>query len=94
MTESPDLDYYLVFTGPTSTAMSSAGGTRPWLITAVYLFDAVALLAEQRARNVKVGVFSSVRNPQWAAAEIYPTATCPALTTTTEQRQQLRLFGG
>ncbi|WP_063826673.1 hypothetical protein [Parafrankia discariae] len=38
VTESPALDYYLVFTGPASTAGSSRGGTRPWSIAAVYLF--------------------------------------------------------
>jgi hypothetical protein len=94
LTESPDLDYYLVFTGPTAAAASSIGGTRPWIITAAYLFDAVSLLAEQRARSVKIGVFSSVTNAQWAAAELYPRATTPALTLSPEQRQQLQLFAG
>lgn len=42
---------------------------------------------------MKIGAFSSVTNAQWAAAEIYPAATCPALTLTSEQRQQLELFG-
>jgi hypothetical protein len=92
MTESPDLDYYLVLTGPTTAALSSRGMTRPAVITAVYLFAALQLLAEQRARGVKVGVFSSVVNAQWQAAEIYPTATCPALSLTDAQRRQLQLF--
>jgi hypothetical protein len=92
MTESPDLDYYLVLTGPTTAALSSRGMTRPAVITAVYLFAAMQLLAEQRARGVKVGVFFSVVNAQWQAAEIYPTATCPALPLTDAQRRQLQLF--
>lgn len=41
---------------------------------------------------MKVGVFSSVRNAVGAAAEIYSTASCPALTLTTKQLQQLQLF--
>jgi hypothetical protein len=41
MTESPDLDYYLVLTGPTTAALSSRGMTRPAVITAVYLFAAM-----------------------------------------------------
>jgi hypothetical protein len=94
MTESPDLDYYLVLAGPTTAALSSRGMTRPAVITAVYLFDAAALLAEQRGRGVKVGVFSSVVNTQWQAAEIYPTATCAALPLTDEQRHQLGSFAG
>ncbi len=48
MTESPDLHYYLVLAGPTSAALSSRGMTRPAVIAAVYLFDAMQLLAEQR----------------------------------------------
>jgi hypothetical protein len=45
-------------------------------------------------RGVKVGVFSSVVNAQWQAAEIYPAATCRALSLTDEQRRQLELFAG
>jgi hypothetical protein len=94
MTESPDLDYYLVLAGPATPALSSRGMTRPAVIAAVYLFDAAQLLAQEGARGVKVGIFSSVMNAQWQAAEIYPTATCPALMITDEQRRQLELFAG
>jgi hypothetical protein len=75
LTESPILDYYLVMTGPSSAAVSSKGTVRPWCIEAVYLFDAHQLHAEQHARGVKLGIASSVRQQQWAAAEIYSTTT-------------------
>jgi len=86
------LDYYLVMTGPASAAMSSRGGTRPWCIQSVYLFDAKRLLDELRACGVKIGIASSVRAVQWAAAEIYPRASNPLLPVRPEQAQLLRLF--
>jgi hypothetical protein len=67
---------FLVLAGPTTAALSSRGMTRPAVIAAVYLFDA-ARLAEQRARGVKGGVFSSVLNAQWQAADTYPTWVLP-----------------
>jgi hypothetical protein len=91
-TESMALDYYLVLTGPASAAASSRGTTRPWCIEAVFLFDARQLRSEQIARGVKRGVASSVIKQQWAAAEIYPSATNPQLVTTSEQAEQLKLF--
>jgi hypothetical protein len=92
MTVDPVLDYYLVLTGPKVTARDDRT-LRPWVITAVYLFDAHQLLAEQRDRGVKVGVASGVRKAQWEAAELYPTATTTLYTLTREQRAQLVLFG-
>ncbi|MFI7148969.1 hypothetical protein ACIBO2_28985 [Nonomuraea sp. NPDC050022] len=85
-------DYYLVLTGPVSPAASSRGGTRPWCIESVYLFDAEQLLAELRTRGVRIGVASSVRAAQWAAAEIYPSANNPILPVSPEQAELLRLF--
>lgn len=38
ISESPNLDYYLVLTGPRSSLLTSRGGTRPWRIDHVYLF--------------------------------------------------------
>ena len=64
MTESPGLDYYLVLTGPKATA-KDVPMVRPWRIDAVYLFEAQQLLAEQRARGVKVDVASGVREARW-----------------------------
>jgi hypothetical protein len=92
MTESIDLDYYLVLTGPTAAAVSSLGMTRPAVISAVYLFNAPRLLAGQRARGVKIGVFSSITNAQWLAAEVFPQANCSTLTVTPVQRRMLEMF--
>jgi hypothetical protein len=91
-TESAVLDYYLVLTGPPSVAVSSRGTTRPWCIEALFLFDARQLRSEQIGRGVKLGVASSVIKQQWAAAEIYPSATNPQLAVTSQQTEQLRLF--
>lgn len=92
MTTSPDLDYYLVLTGPASPAASSRGTVRPWCIDAVYLFDARRLLSEQEARGVKIGVASSVTKQQWTAARIYPHNVVPALPISDEQAALLALF--
>jgi hypothetical protein len=91
-TESTELDYYLVLTGPRSPAKSSRGTIRPWCIQAVYVFQAQRLRSVQQARGVKHGVASSATRPQWEAAEIYPTATNIRLAVTGEQAEQLRIF--
>lgn len=91
ITDAETLDYYLVMTGPTSTAASSAGSTRPWCIETVYLFDAQRLLAEQHARGVALGVASSVPNRFWVEAESYPAAN-PVLPLSPEQAKALSLF--
>jgi hypothetical protein len=93
MSVSDKLDNYLVLAGPTTSAMSSRGGTRPWQIDAVYLFDARKLLAEVVERGVKVGVATSVRNSQWRAAEIYPEQINPRLLVASSQAKHLGLFG-
>jgi hypothetical protein len=93
MSASDKLDNYLVLSGPTSSAMSSRGGTRPWQIDAVYLFDARKLLADVVERGVKVGVATSVRNSQWRAAEIYPEQINPRLLVASSQAERLGLFG-
>lgn len=93
VTESPDLDYYLVLSGPKATAKDRRT-VRAWRIDAVYLFDAHALLAELKARGAKTGVAAGVRNARWLSAEIYPNPTNPALVVNDVQRQQLQLFGG
>jgi hypothetical protein len=85
-TDHPSLAYYLVLCGPKATAMTSKGGTRPWAIENVYLFDAAQLRADQVQRGIKSGVASSVRNELWSAAEIYPRAGGPALLTVTAEQ--------
>jgi hypothetical protein len=94
MTESGTLDFYLVLSGPKWAAVSSHSSTRPWRIDAVYLFDAADLLVSQRARNVKIGVATSVLNSQWDAAEIFPHARNPQLPLTAAQVSMLRLITG
>lgn len=91
MTESDTLDYYLVLTGPPSAASTSSGGSRPWHISDVYLFDAHRLLASQRTRGVKIGTASSVPNDLWTAARIYPDPTNP-LPLSREQIARIELF--
>jgi hypothetical protein len=92
LTKSETLDYYLVFTGSASAAQSSRGGTRPWCIESVYLFDAKQLLNELGARGAKIGTASSVRNTEWDAAEIYPRPNNPLITVEPKQVAVLRLL--
>lgn len=92
MSESDQLDYYLVLAGPPAGAVSSRGGTRPWCIDAVFLFDARDLRAEQVQRGIKRGTASSVLKRQWTAAQVYPAASNPLLTVTSRQADMLRLF--
>jgi hypothetical protein len=91
-TASEALDYYLVLTGPPSAAVSSRGATRPWCIQTVFLFDARQLQSQQSTRGVKQGVASSITKQQWAAAEIYPTASNAKLAITSQQALVLTLF--
>jgi hypothetical protein len=64
MTESAALDFYLVLTGPRA-AVSTRSSARPWQTDAVYLFHAGHLLEQQHARNIKIGVATSVLTSQW-----------------------------
>lgn len=91
MTEDPALDYYLLLAGPKASSRDDRT-LRPWRIDAVYLFDAQALLTQQRDRGVKTGVAAGVRAQQWQDAEIYPTQTCQALILSAMEREKLRLF--
>jgi hypothetical protein len=93
-TDHEALDFYLVLTGPVAPAASSKGGTRPWCIERVYLFDARRLRDEQTARGIKSSVAASVRKAQWSAAEIYPSPTNGVLALSERQRQLLGLFSG
>lgn len=94
ITEAETLDYYLVLAGPPAPAGSSRGTARPLCVNSVHLFDARQLVAEQRARNARLGVASSVTKAQWQRAEIYPVATNAALTVSPAQAALLALFHG
>jgi len=63
------------------------------VIQFVYLFDAQHLLADLRARGVKIRTGSSVRRELWTAAEIYPETQNTTLVLCQEQRDLLALFG-
>ncbi len=83
-------NYYLVMTGP--RAMSSRGGIRPWVINYVFLFNGAELLIELKARGVKMGVATSVRQHEWQAAEIYPNKRSMVYRMTDEQMAQVLAF--
>jgi hypothetical protein len=53
MSESGQLDYYLVLAGPPSATTSSRAVTWPWCIETVYLFDARQLPFD--ARQLRAG---------------------------------------
>ena len=86
-------DFYLVMTGPKSSAASSRETTRPWLIEHVYLFDAKILVSELSDRKLKVGIATSVRQCYWKDAEIYPHQTNQEYILSEEQKKMLRQFG-
>ncbi len=81
MDVSPDaeLDYYLAMVGPRARSMTSKGSSRPWLISAVYLFDAIRLRTALTTAGVKIGVATSIRAHLWESAKIYPEANNPIL---------------
>lgn len=85
-------DFYLVLAGPISAAMSSRGSDRPWLIESVHLFAAHKLVETLRARGLKLGVATSVRQELWHEAEIYPVQRVSAPLLTAEEREKLALF--
>src|SRR6185437_3391957 len=90
--DDPSLNYYLVLCGPKAAVMTSNGGTRPWCIASVHLFDSAELRAAQVARGIRSGVASNVRAAEWAAAEIYPNPTQTILPISFEQTDALATF--
>ncbi len=85
-------NYYLVLTGPKTLPASSRGKRSPFLIEAVFLFDAHALVDELQRHQVKIGIATSVRKQLWEKAEIYPAANNNLLVLTAAQRDYLALF--
>ncbi len=62
-------NYYLVLTGPQTKAKITH---RPWVITAVYLFNAQQLVAQLQEQGKRIGIATGVNKFLWEAAEIYP----------------------
>jgi len=91
---SPDSlpDFYLVMTGPKAAAVSSRGAVRPWIISYVYIFDAVRLNGGLKRQGVKIGIATSVRSYLWEMAEIYPVQRNKQLLLSDEQKNLLALF--
>lgn len=87
-------DYYLVLTGRRLAPASSRGTDQPWEICSIFLFAAQPLLETLRARGVKIGVATSLRQEDWKSAEVYPGMRNPALVLTAQQRAWLALFAG
>jgi hypothetical protein len=85
-------DTYLVFTGAKRAGGSSRGLTRSLVINFAFLFDAHDLHQALAARGVRLGPATSVAQPFWDAAEIYPQPRNPRLPLTPEQRALLTLF--
>lgn len=83
---------YLVLAGPKAKSSPAHGPVRPWVISAVYLFDAVELISDLQARGVRIGVATSVRKELWEKAEVYPKPNNPRLSLTAEQKALLALF--
>lgn len=91
MTQSPELDYYLVLTGPKATG-NDHPTLRPWVIASAHLFDAAALLESQRERGVRAGTATSVREALWHRAEVHPASRVSEFQLSPSQRTQLDLF--
>ncbi|HIH36405.1 MAG TPA: hypothetical protein HA232_00650 [Methanocellales archaeon] len=85
-------DYYLVITGPKSSAASSRGTTRPLFISNVYLFSSQKLINDLKDRGVKIGIATSVISNLWDEAEIYPNQRNRLILLSEEQIQQLERF--
>lgn len=92
MNRAPDLDYYLVLTGPASAAAASNGTGRPWHVDNVYLFDAQSLLRNREAAGVKIGEATSVPQAMWEDAEVFPVNRSAVLRLTADQKEMLSLF--
>ena len=85
-------DLFLVMTGPKATAGRTAGEPQPWCIEEVYLFEARPLVRELKARRVKIGAATSIRQDVWRAARIHPEQATSSWKLTEFQKECLRLF--
>lgn len=84
-------DFYLAFVGSKEATMLH-NLSIPWVIDAVFLFDADELYKALRERGVQIGKGTSITGPLWERAEIYPTQRNTWLMLSNEERAQLALF--
>lgn len=84
-------DFYLVFVGSKEATMFH-NLSIPWVIEAVYLFDARELYTALRERGVLIGKGTSITGPLWERAEIYPAQRNTGLMLTSEEKEMLALF--
>ena len=85
-------DYYLVLAGPYAPTASSRGEDRPWLIDAVFLFEAETLIDALVLRGRRIGIATSVPKAVWQQAEIYPSPASNLLVLDSPHREALELF--
>lgn len=85
-------DYYLVLTGSRSMEVSTRGGSRPFTIESVFLFDGKRIVETLKQKGRKVGIASGIRQEYWNTAEIYPHWNNRILPLTNEQNTKLALF--
>ncbi|MFB9661778.1 hypothetical protein ACFQS3_03555 [Glycomyces mayteni] len=92
MTDSEELDTYLVMTGPRGGPSGSAGAYRPWSIEHVYLFDAQGLYDTLHAEMRRIGVATSIPSRYWDQAEIHPVSRNANFPLSAEQTAALEEF--
>ncbi len=80
-------DYYLVLTGPAGQAR-----VLPWVIDSVFLFERKPLLAALTAREVKIGIATSISKADWETARVFPPQQASPLQLSESQLAQLALF--
>lgn len=85
-------DYYLVLTGPKSQPATSRGGTRPFTIEHVYLFEMQQVVNELNNRGVKIGIATSIKKEFWDASELFPLNNNKQIILSDEQTRLLKLF--
>jgi hypothetical protein len=86
-------DFFLVLAGSRHQGTSRGGGSQPWLIASVHLFDAGALVDELRRRGTRITTATPVPQDLWQEAEVYPTQHNPILALSAGQREMLAQFG-
>jgi len=85
-------DFFLVLTGPRTSAGSSRGEVRPFVIEHAFLFDGRAIADAVGSRGLRIGPATSVASADWRDAELFPEPRCSLLRMDDEQRRQLSLF--